>query len=110
MRDFVVRHFQAGLLGLLLVAVLLAPQSSLAQMVEDPAARVVHGQHVPDEAGSPPPVAVPPSAASSGATRDYILGSGDKVKVTVFGEPDLSGEFQVSSTGELSLPLIGPVK
>ncbi|OSQ40487.1 polysaccharide biosynthesis protein [Thalassospira mesophila] len=39
----------------------------------------------------------------------YTLGSGDKVRITVFGEPDLSGEFEVSGEGQLSLPLIGTV-
>jgi polysaccharide export outer membrane protein len=38
------------------------------------------------------------------------LGPGDKVKMSVFGEEDLSGEFEVDSTGSLALPLIGEVK
>lgn len=42
-------------------------------------------------------------------TPSYLLGTGDKLRVTVFGEPDLSGEFEVSATGTLSLPLIGAV-
>lgn len=37
----------------------------------------------------------------------YTLGSGDKVRVTVFGEQDLSGEFEISGDGQISLPLIG---
>lgn len=40
----------------------------------------------------------------------YALGSGDKLRVTVFGHEDLSGEFSVGSTGNISLPLIGTVK
>jgi protein involved in polysaccharide export with SLBB domain len=48
-------------------------------------------------------------AAASGI-NDYVLGVGDKLQVTVFGEDDLSGEFQVSSTGTVSMPLIGEVK
>ncbi|MDV7339292.1 polysaccharide biosynthesis/export family protein [Terasakiella sp. A23] len=43
------------------------------------------------------------------ANAAYTLDSGDKVKVTVFQEEDLSGEFEVSAEGELSLPLIGSV-
>mgnify|MGYP003151012164 CR=1 FL=1 len=39
----------------------------------------------------------------------YTLGSGDKLRVTVFGEEDLSGEFEVSGNGQISLPLIGEV-
>ncbi|HWA02251.1 MAG TPA: polysaccharide biosynthesis/export family protein [Rhizomicrobium sp.] len=41
--------------------------------------------------------------------NDYKLGPGDKVRVTVYGEEDLSGEFQVDSAGYLRLPLIGQV-
>ena len=39
----------------------------------------------------------------------YTLGSGDKLKITVFGEADLSGEFQVDGSGHISFPLIGEV-
>lgn len=46
------------------------------------------------------------STASSGI-EDYRLGAGDKVKMTVYNEPTLSGEFAVTSDGTLSLPLIG---
>lgn len=42
--------------------------------------------------------------------EDYRLDSGDKIKVTVFNEPTLSGEFAVSSEGSVSLPLIGDVQ
>jgi len=38
---------------------------------------------------------------------DYRLGPGDVLRVTVFGHEDLSGEFQVGSTGDITLPLIG---
>ena len=38
---------------------------------------------------------------------DYHLGAGDRVRVTVFGEPSLTGEFQVSSAGKISMPLVG---
>lgn len=34
---------------------------------------------------------------------------GDTVRVTVFGEPDLSGDFIVDTQGRLNLALIGPV-
>lgn len=40
----------------------------------------------------------------------YVLGPNDKVKVNVFDEPDLSGEFAISGSGMLSLPLIGQVQ
>jgi polysaccharide export outer membrane protein len=51
-------------------------------------------------------------AASGGALAhpEYTLGSGDVVKVTVFGQDDLSGEFTVDGQGMVSLPLIGNIK
>ena len=48
------------------------------------------------------------SSTSSGI-EDYRLGAGDRVKVTVFNEPTLSGEFAVNTTGAVSLPLVGDV-
>jgi len=39
----------------------------------------------------------------------YALGAGDKVRIIVFGEPDLSGEFTVSGEGKVALPLIGEI-
>ena len=40
----------------------------------------------------------------------YKLGPNDKLRLIVFGEDNLSGEFVVSGTGSVSLPLIGGVK
>jgi polysaccharide export outer membrane protein len=56
--------------------------------------------------GSTASAATPP--AYGGA--DYRLGSNDKIKVTVFDEADLSGEFQVDATGFVRLPLIGQIR
>jgi len=55
---------------------------------------------------------VPETVVVNGTVRndDYKLGSGDKVRVTVYGEEDLSGEFQVDSMGYIRLPLIGQVQ
>jgi polysaccharide export outer membrane protein len=40
---------------------------------------------------------------------DYRLGAGDKVRVSVYNEPSLSGEYWINPDGTLSLPLIGSV-
>ena len=48
--------------------------------------------------------------AAQGAALEYRLGPGDKVKVTVFGEEDLSGEYELGALGVVSMPLIGSVK
>lgn len=55
------------------------------------------------------PVAVPVTATAS-AGYEYRLGSGDKIRLIVFGEPDLSGEFTISGDGMVSLPLIKEVR
>ena len=39
----------------------------------------------------------------------YRLGAADKVKITVFNEPTLSGEFLVNADGSIAVPLIGNV-
>lgn len=41
---------------------------------------------------------------------EYRTGAGDRLRVTVFGHEDLSGEFQVDGAGFISIPLIGNVK
>jgi polysaccharide export outer membrane protein len=41
------------------------------------------------------------------AQSGYRLGAGDKIKVTVFGEEDASGEYEIDATGAISVRLIG---
>lgn len=38
-----------------------------------------------------------------------VLGSGDRVKVTVFQQPDIGGEFTVAGDGAINVPLAGHV-
>lgn len=42
-------------------------------------------------------------------SEEYHLGGGDQVKVTIFGEQDLSGDYRVDGSGMLTMPLIGRV-
>lgn len=49
------------------------------------------------------------SATGSVSTAEYRLGAGDKVRIIVFGEQDLSGEFVVGDSGNIDLPLVGSV-
>lgn len=51
-----------------------------------------------------------PGGSLIGTGKDYVLGIGDKLKITIFGEPDLSGSFEISSVGTISMPLIGEVQ
>jgi polysaccharide export outer membrane protein len=50
-----------------------------------------------------------PVSQSQTATA-YALGSSDRLRVTVFGHPDLSGEFEVDGSGSISMPLIGQMR
>jgi polysaccharide export outer membrane protein len=61
-------------------------------------------------AGKPGGTAAPVAATGQTETGSYTLGAGDKVRVTVFGEDDLSGEFDVGSDGSLALPLTGQMQ
>ena len=40
----------------------------------------------------------------------YRLGAGDKIRIIVFGEDEMSGKFEVSNNGGVSLPYIREVK
>ncbi len=51
-----------------------------------------------------------PGAGLAADPPAYRLGPGDKVRVTIFNEKDLSGDFEVNGQGEIALPLIGQVK
>lgn len=48
------------------------------------------------------------SVAESPST--YRLATGDKVHVIVYGEDDLSGDFEIDGNGFVRMPLIGQVK
>lgn len=47
--------------------------------------------------------------ASADDREAYKLGTGDKLRVTVYNETDLSGDFDVNDQGSIILPLIGQV-
>ncbi|BAU10113.1 polysaccharide biosynthesis/export protein [Leptolyngbya sp. NIES-3755] len=54
----------------------------------------------------------PPAQQSAPAVRvdeGYLLGSGDRVRIDIFGVPEYSGEYQVMSDGSINLPLAGGV-
>ncbi len=51
----------------------------------------------------------PQTMSSAPGIPGYRLGAADKVRVTVYGEDDLGGEFSVDGSGNLALPLIGQV-
>jgi polysaccharide export outer membrane protein len=40
----------------------------------------------------------------------YRLGPGDQVRIITFGEQQLTGDFRVSDSGMIAVPLLGPIK
>lgn len=51
-----------------------------------------------------------PRATPIAADAPYTLGAGDKLRITVYGEETLTGEYRVTGAGNVSFPLIGNVK
>ena len=45
----------------------------------------------------------------SAVNEVYKLGSGDVIKITVFKQEELSGEYTINGAGQIALPLIGDV-
>jgi polysaccharide export outer membrane protein len=79
------------------------------------------GPSVPSPQGSAPSRGAQPApnqnapgqnAPGGGAVAppDYRLGSGDHVHIIVFGQDDLTGEYQVDGSGKIAFPLIGEVQ
>ena len=53
---------------------------------------------------------VPASAESLPQTDGYVLSAGDRIVVTVAGQPDLSGEMSIDGVGNVTLPFFGPIR
>jgi protein involved in polysaccharide export with SLBB domain len=49
----------------------------------------------------------PPAATSA---ERYVLGPNDKIRLKVYGEPDITGEYEIDSGGQVSVPLAGHIK
>ncbi len=48
--------------------------------------------------------------AHAAGFSDYLLGSGDKISIKVFGEEELSAEFSLSDAGTISYPFLGEIE
>jgi len=49
-------------------------------------------------------------AAHASSSSTYILGPNDRIRVKVYGEQDITGEYEIDSAGSVSIPLAGHVK
>jgi polysaccharide biosynthesis/export protein len=63
-----------------------------------------------------PPLAMPAAPAPTVSTtieapieETYTIGAGDKLQISLFNVPELSGEVRVGADGQMSLPWIGVV-
>jgi polysaccharide biosynthesis/export protein len=58
-----------------------------------------------------PPVPQVPLAGpiATGPDETYTIGAGDKLQISLFGVPELSGEVRVGADGQMNLPWIGVV-
>lgn len=59
--------------------------------------------------GGPSDVPDGTTAALPGGVS-YFLAPGDKLKIKVFDEPELTGEFQIDENGNIAFPLVGDIK
>jgi polysaccharide export outer membrane protein len=50
------------------------------------------------------------AAPTTVSDEEYRLGIGDRIRMLIYNEQDLSGEFLVNSAGNISFPMIGDVK
>lgn len=48
--------------------------------------------------------------AESSDASSYVLGPSDRVRLKVYGENDISGEYEIDANGLISVPLAGRVK
>jgi polysaccharide biosynthesis/export protein len=51
-----------------------------------------------------------PEIPAAQIVAQYRLGPGDRIRLTVFNQPNLSNEFSVDGSGLVAIPLIGPVQ
>lgn len=49
-------------------------------------------------------------AEAGSDTRSYVLGPSDRVRLRVYGESDITGDYEVDTAGYISVPLAGRVK
>jgi polysaccharide export outer membrane protein len=50
------------------------------------------------------------SASSIAATKGYVMGPGDTIKIAVYQNPDMTIETRISEVGSVTFPLLGPVE
>lgn len=92
-----------------------AMQSFAVAIMLTLAAGTASAQSALDPAGgapprTPQPVSTRANTASLSPSNEYRLGAGDRVRITVYGQNNLTGEYAVDGNGVLAFPLIGEVQ
>ncbi len=95
------------LFTLVLISALAAPPALAGQIQNNPASR--DGNAMNTAAGGGTANATNNTATTPPGTigPDYRLGSGDKIRVEVYREPQLSQSLQIRPDGKITMPLIG---
>ena len=63
----------------------------------------------PADHGVTDSIEIASGAAAEASLAVYPLGPGDRLKITVFGQAELSGEFDIDVNGSIAYPLLGDV-
>jgi polysaccharide export outer membrane protein len=48
-------------------------------------------------------------ASPEAAAGSYVLGPNDRIRLKVYGEADITGEYEIDSNGQVSIPLAGHI-
>lgn len=95
-----------SLLGCLLLMAQASAQTQPSLPGPSPQSQVPSGATKPTQAV--PMTAPVPSVGPQ--DQNYKLGSGDKLRMIVYGENDLGGEYLIDGGGYVQLPLLGQVR
>ena len=60
-------------------------------------------------APKPAPTAMPAASSSAPVATDYRLATGDKLRIEVYKDPQMSQSLQIRPDGKITLPLVGDV-
>ncbi|WP_374575530.1 polysaccharide biosynthesis/export family protein [Phenylobacterium sp.] len=87
------------------IALLVCTSTAMAQSAAAPVAAIAPASQAQPVSSQSDTSNLPTYAGS-----EYRLGPGDKVRVIVFGEESLTGEFVVAGNGKVAFPLVGDVQ
>jgi polysaccharide export outer membrane protein len=84
-------------------------QTPISRPAPAPATQSASAQTTPTPIGASEPAAARSSAVRNWTDQEYRLGAGDKLRVEVYHEPQLSQSLQVRPDGKITLPLVGDI-